>query len=163
VIFRSVEGGIDFLYRMRIDGTQRQKLSPKRIFDLLDASPNGRWAIVLGEGSDEEKSPTVMAVPLDGGAVVRICSIACWAGWSVHGEFMHFKFFQSADQSTFLQPLREPGGIPDVAFGNESAETLKKVKTMAVIPHRVDSVVSKSLYAYTVVSTQRNLYRIPLQ
>jgi len=163
VIFRSVEGGIDFLYRMRIDGTQRQKLSPKRIFDLLDASPNGRWAIVLGEGSDEEQSPTVMAVPLDGGAGVRICSIACWAGWSVQGEFMHLNFHQSADQSTSLLPLREPGGIPDVAFGNESAETLKKVKTMAVIPHRVDSVVSKSLYAYTVVSTQRNLYRIPLQ
>jgi hypothetical protein len=34
---------------------------------------------------------------------------------------------------------------------------------MAVIPHRVGSVMNKSLYAYMVVSTQRNLYRIPLQ
>ena len=34
---------------------------------------------------------------------------------------------------------------------------------MAMIPHRVGSVVSKSLYAYVVESTQRNLYRIPLQ
>jgi hypothetical protein len=163
LLFRSIEGGIDFLYRMRIDGTRRQKISPKRIFDLFDASPNGRLAIVLGEGSDEEKSPTVMAVPLEGGAAVRICSIACWAGWSVRGEFLHLNFYQSADQSTYLLPLREPGGIPDVAIGNESAETLKKVKTIPVIPHRVGSVVSKSLYAYTVVSTQRNLYRIPLQ
>jgi hypothetical protein len=32
-----------------------------------------------------------------------------------------------------------------------------------VIPHSVDSVVSASLYAYTVTSTRRNLYRIPLQ
>ena len=76
---------------------------------------------------------------------------------------MHLNFYQSADQSTYLLPLREPGGIPDVVIENESAETLKKFKTMAVIPHRVGSVVSKSLYAYTVVSTQRNLYRIPLQ
>jgi len=163
VIFRSIEGGIDFLYRMRMDGTQRQKISPKRIFDLFDASPNGRWAIVLGEGSDEDKSPTVMAVPLEGGAAVRLCSIACWAGWSVRGEFMHFNFYQSAEQSTYLLPLREPGGIPDVVIENESAESLKKVKTMAVIPHRAGSVVSKSLYAYTLVNAQRNLYRIPLQ
>jgi eukaryotic-like serine/threonine-protein kinase len=163
LLFRSVEGGIDFLYRMRIDGTQRQKISPERIFDLFDASPNGRLALVLGEGSDEEKSPTVMVVPLEGGAAVRICSIACWAGWSVHGEFMHLNFYQSADQRTYLLPLPEPGGIPDVAIENESAETLKKVKTMAVIPHRVGSVMNKSLYAYMVVSTQRNLYRIPLQ
>jgi eukaryotic-like serine/threonine-protein kinase len=163
LLFRSVEGGIDFLYRMRIDGTQRQKIIPERIFDLFDASPNGRLALVLGEGSDEEKSPTVMVVPLEGGAGVRICSIACWAGWSVRGEFMHLNFYQSADESTYLLPLREPGGIPDVVIENESAETLKKFKTMAVIPHRVGSVVSKSLYAYTVVSTQRNLYRIPLQ
>jgi Tol biopolymer transport system component/tRNA A-37 threonylcarbamoyl transferase component Bud32 len=163
VIFRSVEGGIDFLYRMRIDGSQRQKISPKRIFDLFDASPNGRLALVLGEGSDEEKSPTVMVVPLEGGPAVRICSIACWAGWSVRGDFMHLNFYESADQSTYLLPLREPGGIPDVAIGNESAETLKKVKTMAVIPHRVGSIVSKSLYAYTLQSTERNLYRIPLQ
>ena len=32
VIFRSVEGGIDFLYRMRMDGTQRQKISPDANF-----------------------------------------------------------------------------------------------------------------------------------
>jgi Tol biopolymer transport system component/predicted Ser/Thr protein kinase len=163
LLFRSVEGGIDYLYRMRIDGTQRQKIMPERIFDLFDASPNGRLALVLGEGSDEEKSPTVMVVPLEGGAGVRVCSIACWAGWSVHGEFMHLNFYQSADQSTFLLSLREPGGIPDAGIGDESAETLKKVKTMAVIPHRVGSVVNRSLYAYVVESTQRNLYRIPLQ
>ena len=76
---------------------------------------------------------------------------------------MHLNFYQSADQSTYLLSLREPGGIPDVVIGDESAETLKKVKTMAMIPHRVGSVVSKSLYAYVVESTQRNLYRIPLQ
>jgi hypothetical protein len=77
LIFRSIEGGIDFLYRMRLDGTQRQKINPTRIFDLFDASPNGRWAIVLTEGSDENKSPTVMAVPVEGGASVQICSINC--------------------------------------------------------------------------------------
>jgi hypothetical protein len=164
VIFRSIEGGIDFLYRMRTDGSQRQKISPKRIFDLFDASPNGQWAVVLSEGSDEEKSPTVMAVPVEGGAPVRICSIACVAGWSVHGEYMFLNFYQLENQNTYLLPLGAPGGIADLAaIGNESTETLKKLKTMAVIPHRAYSIVSKSLYAYTLQNTQRNLYRIPLQ
>jgi Tol biopolymer transport system component/tRNA A-37 threonylcarbamoyl transferase component Bud32 len=164
LIFRSIEGGIDYLSRIRVDGTQRQKISPKRIFDLFSASPNGRWAIVLSEGSDEEKSPTVMAVPVEGGASVQISSIDCVAGWSVRGELMYLNFYQLEDQGTYLLPLREPGGIADVAaIGNVSTEALKKVKAMVVIPHRASSVVSKSLYAYTMVSTQRNLYRIPLQ
>ncbi len=164
VIFRSIEGGIDFLYRMRMDGTQREKISPKRIFDLFGVSPNGRWAIVLGEGSNEEKSPAVMAVPVEGGTSVEICSIDCVAGWSVHGEFMFINFYQKEDQSTYLLGLREPGGIADAAaIGNVSTETMKKVKAAEVIPHRVYSIVDKSLYAYTLESTQRNLYRIRLQ
>jgi Tol biopolymer transport system component/tRNA A-37 threonylcarbamoyl transferase component Bud32 len=164
VIFRSVEGGIDFLYRVRIDGTQRQKISPKRIFDLFSASPNGRWAIVLGEGSDEETTPAVMAVPLEGGAFIQLCAIDCVAGWTVRGEFMYTNFYQKEDRNTYLLPLREPGGIADVAaIGRVGTEALKKLKTIAVIPRRVGSIVNKSLYAYTLVSTQRNLYRIPLQ
>ena len=76
---------------------------------------------------------------------------------------MHVYFYQSAGQSTYLLSLRDPGGIPDAVIGDERVEMLKKVKTMAVIPHRVDSFLTKSIYAYVVVSTQRNLYRIPLQ
>jgi Tol biopolymer transport system component/tRNA A-37 threonylcarbamoyl transferase component Bud32 len=164
LIFRSIEGGINFLYRMRLDGTQRQKINPTRIFELFDASPNGRWAIALREGNDEDKSPTVMAVPVEGGAAVQICSINCVAGWSVRGDLMYLNFYQMQDETTYLLPLREPGEIAYLAtIGDISTETLKKIKTAAILPHRAYSIVSKSLYAYVVVNTQRNLYRIPLQ
>ena len=42
-------------------------------------------------------------------------------------------------------------------------EDLKKAKSAVAIPHIVDSAVSPSLYAYTVQSTHRNLFRILLQ
>jgi len=77
LLFRSVEGGIDFLYRMRIDGTQRQKIIPERIFRSVRRVAERPLASCWAKGATR-KSPTVMVVPLEGGAGVRICSIACW-------------------------------------------------------------------------------------
>jgi hypothetical protein len=77
---------------------------------------------------------------------------------------MYLSCYPLQDQTTYLLPLREPGGIAYLAvIGDISTETLKKIKTAAMIPQRASSIVSKSLYAYTLVSTLRNLYRIPLQ
>jgi len=59
--------------------------------------------------------------------------------------------------------LRQAGGLADLPTDAPlDGEILKKMKAL-VIPRQVNSAVSTSLYAYTVNSTRRNLYRIPLQ
>jgi hypothetical protein len=60
--------------------------------------------------------------------------------------------------------LRQPDALADLPTNGElNGEILKKAKPLLVIARTVDSAVSTSLYAYTVKTTRRNLYRIPLQ
>src|SRR5271168_5034024 len=40
LVFRAVEGGSNFLYRMKADGTNRRKISSERIFDVMAVSPD---------------------------------------------------------------------------------------------------------------------------
>ena len=76
---------------------------------------------------------------------------------------MYMGFFNSTDQNTYVLRLRQPNALADLPTNRElNGEILKKAKPMLVIPRTVDSAVSTSLYAYTVKSTRRNLYRIPL-
>ena len=43
LIFRAIEGGSNFLYRMKTDGTGRRKITSERIVDVNSVSPDGRW------------------------------------------------------------------------------------------------------------------------
>src|ERR1700721_2336947 len=54
LIFRAIEGGSNFLYRMKTDGTNRQKISQERILDSVDVSPDGRWVVAVSGNSDEQ-------------------------------------------------------------------------------------------------------------
>jgi Tol biopolymer transport system component len=48
LIFRAIESGSNFLYRMKADGSGRRRISPQRIFDARAVSPDGRWVIACG-------------------------------------------------------------------------------------------------------------------
>ena len=54
LLFRAIEGGSSFLYRMKIDGTDRRKITSERILDIAAVSPDGRWVIAGSPNSDEE-------------------------------------------------------------------------------------------------------------
>ena len=51
LIFRAIEGGSNFLYRMKTDGTGRRKITSERILDVHSVSPDGRWVVAGGVGS----------------------------------------------------------------------------------------------------------------
>jgi Tol biopolymer transport system component/predicted Ser/Thr protein kinase len=163
LLFRASEGQINFVARMHADGSERWKVSPMPVFDLLNMSPNGKWALVQARGAGEESPASVIALPIEGGDPVQVCSSFCLPGWDVRGELMYMGFFNSTDQNTYVLRLRQPNALADLPTNRElNGEILKKAKPMLVIPRTVDSAVSTSLYAYTVKSTRRNLYRIPL-
>ena len=54
LVFRAIEGGSNFLYRMKADGTGRRKITPDRILDSVGVSPDGRW--VVAGSSDSTKN-----------------------------------------------------------------------------------------------------------
>jgi eukaryotic-like serine/threonine-protein kinase len=163
LLFRAIEGETNFLERVHADGSGRRKVSASHIFDLINVSPNGKWALVQAGGGGDENPASMTAFPVEGGDPVTVCLNFCIPGWDVRGEEMYMHFFVTADQNTYVLRLRQPDGLGELPTKVAlDGEILKKMKPVVVIPHQVDSAVSTSLYAYTVNSTRRNLYRIPL-
>jgi serine/threonine protein kinase len=163
LVFRASEAGSNFLYRMHTDGSGRRKISPGQITDLKSISSDGRWAVVQVPVSEKEHTFSDFALPLEGGSPVRLCVNICYPKWDTVGEYMYMNFFLQDDPNTYALPIRRSSGLPDLPSTPFSGiEDVKKLKSAVVIPHLVDSAFNSSLYVYTIPSTYRNLYRIPL-
>ena len=77
---------------------------------------------------------------------------------------MYMSFYVQVDPNSYALPIRRDSGLPDLPpTVIAGVEDLKKLKSAVVIPHIVDSAFDLSLNVYSVQSTYRNLYRIPLQ
>ena len=178
LIFRAVEGNLNFVYREKPDGSGRQKLIPDAIFELIAVSPDGRWVIVGMKGG-KEGTPTATAVPVSGGKPVAICSCYLRAAWDLSGKALYGNFVSldrpgSSDGSARKLyglsvvpgvglPNFPPGGIAslkDLSRGKVLEIPLKESGGVATEPA---AIVDASLYAYVRRTTRRNLYRIPLQ
>ncbi len=162
LIFRAIESGSNFLYRMRVDGSGRQKISPQRIFDLKAVSPDGRWVIASTPIAGEEQTAEAAAFAVDGRATVPLCPGYCSTTWNTVGTVM-FVYFPSLFKGTYPMAVNHDTGLPTLppsGFGGLADSA--NAKTAAVIPRQVDSIVSSSVYAYTQENARRNLYRIPL-
>ena len=163
VVFRSVENGTNFLYRMKADGTGRHKVIPGRVFDVYSAAPDGRWIIASSPGPDQEHTAQISAIAADGSKTVPLCQGYCQASWDVTGKFVYV-YFDALRNVTFPLPLLHDSGLPILpAAGIASVEDFTNAKAATVIPRLVDSAISPSVYAYSIRNTRRNLYRIPLQ
>src|SRR3984893_2625130 len=66
LIFRVVEGGSNFLYRMKTDGTGRSKIKAERVLDLYTVSPDGHWVVITSPNSDQEHTAATRAFRLGG-------------------------------------------------------------------------------------------------
>src|ERR1700735_1886985 len=163
LVFRSVENGTNFLYRMKADGTDRRKVIPGRVFDVYSASPDGRWIVASTPGPDQEHTAQLSVIAADGRKTVPLCLGYCQVSWDVTGKFVYV-YFDALRNVTFPLPLLRNTGLPILpATGIERIEDFTSAKAGAAIPRLVDSSVSPSVYAYTIRNTRRNLYRIPLQ
>jgi eukaryotic-like serine/threonine-protein kinase len=162
LVFRAIEGGSDFLYQMRTDGTARRKISSQRIFEALALSPDGRWIVAGSTRPDRDQTPQTVAFAVDGSASVPLCMSYCWLTWDVSGKFAYVSY-TLLHQGSYPLPVLHDTGLPKLPpSGIARVEDLKSATTAAEIPQVVHSAVSPSVYAYSRENTRRNLYRIPL-
>jgi serine/threonine protein kinase/Tol biopolymer transport system component len=162
LVFRAIEGGSNFLYRMKADGTDRRKISSQRVFDAFSVSPDGRWLLAVSPGPDQEHTAQATAFAVDGSTSVPVCLGYCHLIWDSAGEFAHL-YFPALHEGTYLLPVLPLTGLPKLPpAGIARIEDFATAKTVAPIPHEVESVLSPSVYAYSRQNTRRNLYRIPL-
>jgi serine/threonine protein kinase len=161
LIFRAIEGGSSFIYRMKTDGTDRRKITSERILDIAAVSPDGRWVVAGSPNSDEDHPASMKAFPVDGGASVPLCADYCVVSWDTAGKYAFISFLPYGSGSYALPVIRDVG-LPKLPTGGARKEDFINAKTAITIPGTVQSAVSPSVYAYTREATRRNLYRIQL-
>ena len=161
LIFRVVEGGSNFLYRMKPDGTGRSKIMAQRILDLYSVSPDGRWVVIAVPNSDQEHTAATRAFRLGGNEEVLLCQAYCLFDWDTSGKFAFLSF---KAESSYALPVTQPFGLPKLPpSGVSQVEDFPAAQTAIAIPNFVESSISPSFYAYSKRNTRRNLYRIQLQ
>jgi eukaryotic-like serine/threonine-protein kinase len=163
LIFRAVENGSNFLYRMKPDGNGRRKITPERILDVHSVSRDGHWILASAPNPSEEQTTVTKAFRVDGTESVKVCLGYCQLVWDPDGKFVYLHFQALSDKSYALPVIRE-SGLPSLPpNGVARLEDLKVAKSVANVPNFAESAISPSFYAYTRQNTRRNLYRIQLQ
>jgi eukaryotic-like serine/threonine-protein kinase len=166
IFFVGGHPGDMFLQTINADGTGLHKISPDRVVFLYAISPDGKW-VAAWVGAD------VNLYPLAGGAVTRVCT-GCASGgaenrgvtpplinWSLDGKTLYL--FSGRTSHTYLVPLQDGQILPILpAEGLELGSVEKSLSDARVIAHdRAFMSSSPSVYAYPIVTTHRNIYRIP--
>ncbi len=161
LVFRAIEGGSNFLYRMKTDGTGRRKITPQPILEVAAVSPDDRWVVAESPSSGQEDTTSLKAFAVDGSAAVPLCVGYCLFTWDTTGKSGYISFPLLQQGSTSI-PLMHDGLPKTPPAGIARIEDIPGAKQNAVIPWYVESAVSPLIYAYSRENTRRNLYRIQL-
>jgi len=165
LIFRAPEEQASFLERTKLTGEGRGRIIPGTIIFLYDVSPDGHWAMVRTPITGEDIKIAAVAVPLQGGPLVRIWPGSGTVRWSPDGRFLYISEVSNRKVNRTLvlpippgKPLPElpPGGIR--SFEDGAALPGARVIEQAGLAPGPDP----STYAYTKTTVHRNLFRIPL-
>ena len=162
LVVRAIEGGSNYLYRMKTDGSQRRRITQDRILDSFAVSPDGRWVAVTIPGPGDDRPILTTAYATDGSAKVALCTEWGYFQWDNAGKTA-FLAFPPLFDGTYALPIMPNTGLPKLPpDGVARMDDIPDAKTHAAIPWIVRSAVSPSVYAYARQETRRNLYRIQL-
>jgi Tol biopolymer transport system component len=168
VLFVGGERGAPFLYRVQQDGAGLQKLMADPVTFIYAISPDGA-AFAIWVGRD------VLVYPSDGGEPTRICSACATAGdenrgvtppqvsWSPDGRFLYVHAAKT--RRTYAIPLRAGQLLPPLPpNGLSSMEAAADLPGVRLIPNdRAFVGRDPSTFAYPLVRTHRNIYRIAVR
>lgn len=173
LFFVAAEGKLNFVYRIKEDGTGLQKAIPDPIIFLMGASPDAKWLAAFVE-LPGAAAAAVVAYPTVGGASLTLCD-RCQVQWARDGKLLYvrFPFFSGngADprdkekpHKTYALPLADSS-----AFARLAARRFDSEAQLALVPgvRVIDQPLvlpgpDPSIYAFSKETVHRNLYRIPL-
>jgi len=163
IFFRRAEAGAsNFIYRVRLDGSDTRKALEHPVALLFSLSLDGRWIVGWSSLPDSDGMAT-QAFPLGGGSPVIIAAHATWV-WAPGGNSIAVSGGPIAQGRSYIIPLTAGQALPQMpAEGFRSEEDVARIAGA----RRIDAVTvpgpSPGVYAFYRGTTQRNLYRIPLQ
>ncbi|HEX4006079.1 MAG TPA: protein kinase [Acidobacteriaceae bacterium] len=162
LIFRAIEGGSNFAYRMKADGSERRKITATRILDIDAVSPDGRWVVAASPQPTNEATNVTRAYAVDGSSAVPLCAGYCDLTWNKSGNAAYI-YFPLLSDGTYFLAVDPRSGLPKIPGGGISRLEDIPSQQPTPISWDVQSAVSPVFYAYTRESSHRNLYRIPLR
>ena len=163
IYFRAAEGKLNFLYRMRTDGSERIRLLSQPILDLQAVSPNGRWAIIE-QAEREGPAGRTLAIPLDGGTPVTVCPGYCVAYWSPDERSFSVVMGTSDGTQTLVAPASPSKNLPSLPpMGIASIADMRSVSGAKVLDGVILEGPNPGRSASLHRDVHRNLYRVALQ
>ena len=162
LIYRALEGGKNYLYTRKVDGSGRRKLREEPILTLHAVSPDGRWSI-LGERMDgnPEHPSAMVAYPIEGGRDVLISWVLYEPEWTADGKYLLIRAGVNADLKDELLPVRRDRGLPDLPRdGVRKTEDTRGIARRIVLAPGVNSALGPEKYAFTKTTVRRNIYRV---
>jgi eukaryotic-like serine/threonine-protein kinase len=172
VLFVGGQSGSAFLYRIKAHGSELQKVSPNPVAYLYGVSPGGRSVAV---GSTQETQNSIVVYSVDGGSATTICTACATSGgperggstlplvsWSPDGKFLYL-VERGQNGYTYALSLRPGQVLPalpasGIQLEGHTAAALPGARLIA--QQQVFVGPNPSVYAFTRVTTQRNIYRI---
>ena len=169
IFFRSSEGSSMFLFRIRRDGTDRQKVTSQPVQEVHSVSPDDQWVASFSPVPGAEAVSAMFVQRVGGGTSIRIYDGPCRVHWALDGKFLYLGVSASflgagATGRTFVLPTRPGMLLPDIpADGFHSEAQIATVAGVRII-EAADVALGPTpdVYAYSRETVQRNLYRIPM-
>jgi serine/threonine protein kinase len=169
VVFRVAADKTNFLDRMSLDGTGRERILPTPIVEKDGVSPDGEWvAAVVPLASDDQRLADplavpydTMAIPLRGGPMRKVCNGGCRVSWSVDGRFL---VVYSGASHVIMLPIPSGRSLPDLPqMGVSVGDVPNQFPNARTIPENgVSPGPDPSTYLFTRAELHANLFRIPL-
>jgi Tol biopolymer transport system component len=162
ILFRSSHDGANFLYRMNEDGTGRTRIAERPILAIQSVSPDKQWVVAYAAMTNAEVSVAANAFPTAGGAPKRVCN-QCKISWSQSGSHLYMSVDWGGGRTYVIrvQPTRPFPRLPPQGIRSE-ADLVGLPVVRVIEGTEVAPVEDGSVYAFTRVGEQRNLYRVPV-
>jgi hypothetical protein len=164
VFFRGIGEKENFAYRIKKDGSGRERVLDTPIADLHGVSPDGSWIVVNRLLPKSDKLPDTEAIPVGGGASRKICTAICSVKWAPDGRYLYVSVGRNLEAAktgkTFAIPIppgRQLPDLPDIGLGDAPLAGAQQIRLADLSPG-----ADPATYAFTVTHWQSNLYRIPL-
>jgi DNA-binding winged helix-turn-helix (wHTH) protein/Tol biopolymer transport system component len=157
IFFRLLGDKMNYLYRMRDDGSAKQRMLDFPIGQLMSVSPTGKWVAVLAvlKGT---VSTAILGLGTD---TFRWVRGGYWStAWSLDGRNLYLEV--PGASST------DAGGTMVIALTGSSPPQIPPMPRAAgsgILPHGTDGLAPgprPDIYAFTRSEWLRNIYRIPL-
>jgi serine/threonine protein kinase len=166
VLFECQEQIAPFVFHVKEDGSSLEKMIQTPFLVSQAVSPDGRWVAA----QDSSVWGALVLYPVGGGAPRRVCTgcsipqgtdpVPPSMTWTPDGKFVYLRF----ETSTYAIPLQPGHLLPTLpASGFPSREAIAALPGARLISHEyVYPGPDPAIYAFVKVSTQRNIYRVPI-